>query len=175
MYFNSFPVIPYDVVGNGQFKTATNILRRIVARSKTKTNTSLFDTYDVKEGETPEMIAHKLYGDSEYHWVILLMNDIVDRYHQWPMNRRQFLAHVNNKYSNVNGIHHYEIFQTSGDTTVKIDIGTDNTDYPSATPITNLEYEQEQQDSLRRIRLLDPAFVDQFVDQFEELMNGSVV
>lgn len=175
MYFNSFPVIPYDAVGNGQFKVATNILRRIVARSKTKTNRALFDTYNVKEGETPEMIAHKLYGDSEYHWVVLLMNDIVDRYHQWPMNRRQFLAHVKNKYSNVNGIHHYEIFQTSGDTTIKIDIGTDNTDYPSATPITNLEFEQEQQDSLRRIRLLDPSYLSEFVDQFNDLINRSVV
>jgi len=175
MYFNSFPVIPYDAVGNGQFKVTTNILRRIVARSKTKTNRALFDTYDVKEGETPEMIAHKLYGDSEYHWVVLLMNDIVDRYHQWPMSRRQFLAHVKNKYSNVDGIHHYEIFQTSGDTTIKIDIGTDNTDYPSATPITNLEFEQEQQDSLRRIRLLDPSYLSEFVDQFNDLINRSVV
>lgn len=175
MYFNSFPVIPYDAVGNGQFKVTTNILRRIIARSKAKTNRALFDTYDVKEGETPEMIAHKLYGDSEYHWVVLLMNDIVDRYHQWPMSRRQFLAHVKNKYSNVDGIHHYEIFQTSGDTTIKIDIGTDNTDYPSATPITNLEFEQEQQDSLRRIRLLDPSYLSEFVDQFNDLINRSVV
>jgi hypothetical protein len=111
MYFNKFPVIPYDAVGNGEFKAATNILRRVVARTRTKSDRALFDTYDVKEGETPEMIAHKLYGDSELHWVVLIMNDIVDRYHQWPMSRRQFLAHINNKYTNVNGIHHYEISQ----------------------------------------------------------------
>ena len=175
MYFNKFPVIPYDTVGNGEFKVATNILRRVVARARTKSDRALFDTYDVKEGETPEMIAHKLYGDSELHWVVLMMNDIVDRYHQWPMSRRQFLAHLNDKYTNVDGIHHYEISQSSGDTTIKINIGTDNTDYPSATAITNREYEQERQDSIRSIRLLDPALVDQFVDQFEELMNRSVV
>lgn len=175
MYFDSFPTIPYDALGNGNPSAVTNLLRRVAVRAKVKNNTALYDTYDVKEGESPEMIAHKLYGDSEYHWVVLLMNDIVDRYHQWPMSRRQFLAHVNNKYSNVNGIHHYEIFQTSGDTTVKIDIGTDNTDYPSATPITNLEFEQEQQDSLRRIRLLDPSYLSEFVDQFDDLINRSVV
>ena len=175
MYFNKFPVIPYDTVGNGEFKVATNILRRVVARARTKSDRALFDTYDVKEGETPEMIAHKLYGDSELHWVVLMMNDVVDRYHQWPMSRRQFLAHLNDKYANVDGIHHYEISQSSGDTTIKINIGTDNTDYPSATAITNREYEQERQDSIRKIRLLDPALVGQFVDQFEELMNRSVV
>ena len=175
MYFNKFPLIPYDAVGNGEFKAATNILRRVVARARTKSDRALFDTYDVKEGETPEMIAHKLYGDSELHWVVLIMNDVVDRYHQWPMSRRQFLAHLNDKYTNVDGIHHYEISQSSGDTAIKINIGTDNTDYPSATAITNREYEQERQDSMRSIRLLDPALVDQFVDQFEELMNRSVV
>ena len=175
MYFSTFPVIPYDAVGNNDFKFVTNLLRRVSIRAKVKTSTALFDTYDVKNGETPEMIAHKLYGDTEYHWIVLMMNDIVDRYHQWPMSTRQFLAHINNKYTNVDGIHHYEISQSSGDTTIKINIGIDNTDYPSATPITNLEYEQERQDSLRRIKLLDPAFVDQFVDQFEELMNRSVV
>ena len=175
MYFNKFPLIPYDAVGNGEFKVATNILRRVVARARTKSDRGLFDTYDVKEGETPEMIAHKLYGDSELHWVVLMMNDVVDRYHQWPMSRRQFLAHLNDKYTNVDGVHHYEISQSSGDTTIKINIGTDNTDYPSATLITNREYEQERQDSLRKIRLLDPSFVDQFVDQFEEQMKRSVV
>lgn len=175
MYFANFPLIPYDVVGNGDFKLATNIMRRVVARTKTKYEKGFFDTYDVKNGETPEMIAYKLYGDSELHWIILLMNDIVDRYHQWPMSTRQFLAHINNKYTNVDGIHHYEIFQTSGDTTIKINIGTDNTDYPSATPITNREYEQELQDNIRSIRLLDPDYVDEFVTEFEELMSRSVV
>ena len=54
-------------------------------RSKVKTNT-LYDTYDVKNGETPESIAFKLYGDSELHWIIMLVNDITDRYHQWSMS-----------------------------------------------------------------------------------------
>ena len=174
-YFSQFPFIPYDAVGNGNFKVVTNLLRRVAVRSKVQANTLFFDTYDVKEGETPEMIAHKLYGDSEYHWVVLMMNDIVDRYHQWPMSRRQFLAHINDKYTDVNAVHHYEISQSSGDTTIKINIGTDNTDYPSATAITNREYEQELQDELRKIRLLDPIYLENFVDEFESLMEESSV
>lgn len=175
MYFASFPRIPYDSVGNDDFKTVTNILKRVAARAKITQNTSFFDTYDVKNGETPEMIAHKLYGDPELHWVVLLMNDIVDRYHQWPMSSRQFLAHINDKYTNVDAVHHYEISQSSGDTTIKINIGTSNTDYPSATAITNREYEQELQDELRKIKLLDPAYLEDFVTEFENLMSRSVL
>ena len=175
MYFNSFPVIPYDSSGNLIFKDVTNLLRRVGLRTKVKGNSLLYDTYDVKEGESPEIIADKLYGDAELHWIILLVNDITDRYHQWPMSNNQFLAYVNDKYSNVDATHHYEISQTSGDTTIKIDIGTDNTDYPTASIITNAEFEEDLQDKKRKIRLLDPAYIDDFVTEFEELMGESIV
>ena len=54
MYFANFPLIPYDSVGNGEFKLVTNLMKRVALRSKVRTNTMLFDTYDVKEGATPE-------------------------------------------------------------------------------------------------------------------------
>ena len=177
MYFNSFPVIPYDSKGDLQFKDVTNLLRRVGMRTKLKTNTFLYDTYNVKEGETPEMIAHKLYGDSELHWVILLVNEITDRYHQWPMTGGQFLDYLNDKYSNPDGIHHYETTQTSGDTKVKIEVENDVDEdaYTGLTPITNREYEQNEQDKKRKIRLVDPSFVEQFVDEFKKLMNETII
>ena len=175
MYFESFPLIPYDSVGDGNYKLVTNLLKRVALRSKVKTNASLFDTYDVKEGQTPEEIANKLYGDPNLHWIVMYVNNITDRSHQWPMTTPQFLSFINEKYSDPDGLHHYEITQTSGDTTVKIDIGADNTDHSGATAITNREFEEERQDTLRKIRLLDPAYVDQFVEEFENLIGASVL
>ena len=175
MYFENFPLIPYDSVGDGNFKLVTNLLKRVAVRSKVKINASYYDTYDVREGETPEMIADKLYDDPELHWVILLLNDITDRYHQWPKNQNQFLAYVNDKYSNVDSTHHYEISQVSGDTTIKIDIGSDNTDYPTASIVTNFEYEESLEDKKRSIRLLDPSYIGSFVAEFEKLMGESVL
>ena len=175
MYFGHFPLIPYDSVGDGKFKLVTNLLKRVAVRSKVKTNVLVFDTYDVRMGETPEEIADKLYNDPELHWVVLLMNDITDRYHQWPLNENQFLAYINDKYSNVDATHHYEISQTSGDTTIKIDIGTDNSDHSGATAITNYEYEVARQDEMRKIRLLDPSYIEQFVDEFKTLMKASII
>ena len=175
MYFENFPVILYDSVGDGQFKIVTNLLKRVGVRSKVKTNVMMFDTYDVKEGETPEIIADKLYDDPELHWIVLLMNNVTDRYHQWPMNNNQFLSYIDDKYTNQNAVHHYEISQVSGDTTIKINIGSDNTDHSGATSITNFEYEEALQDELRQIRLLDPAYVEDFVTEFEKLMGESVL
>ena len=177
MYFNSFPVIPYDSKGDLNFKDVTNLLRRVGLRTKLKSNTLLYDTYDVKEGETPEMIAHKLYGDPELHWIILLVNEITDRYHQWPMSGMQFLDFLNDKYTNPDGIHHYESTQISGDTKVKIEVfnEVDDDAYTGLTPITNREYEENEQDKRRQIRLVDPSFVEQFIDEFKKLIGETAI
>ena len=177
MYFSSFPIIPYDSKGDLQFKDVTNLLRRVGMRTKLKTNTFLYDTYDVKEGETPEMIAHKLYGDPELHWIVLLVNEITDRYHQWPMSGMQFLDYINDKYSNPDGIHHYETAQTSGDTKIKIEVENDVDEdaYTGLTPITNREYEQKEQDKKRKIRLVDPSFVEQFIDEYKKLIGETAI
>ena len=175
MYFDNFPTIIYDSEKENIFKDVKNLLRRVGIRAKVKSNALLYYNYDVKNGETPESLAFKLYGDAELHWVIMLLNDITDRYHDWPMTEAQFSQFVQDKYDNVDGTHHYEISQSSGDTSIKIDVGTSNTNYPSATLITNYEYEQSQQDSKRKIRLLDPSFVADFVEEFKSLMNESII
>ena len=178
MYFSQFPVIFYDSVGDGESKIVTHLLKRVALHNKTRSVSALYDTYDVRNGETPEMISDKYYGDPEYHWVILLVNNITDRYHQWPMNTRQYLAHLAERYDNVNAIHHYEINQVSGDITKKIDIGPTNIDIDGntiadATLVTNREYEESKQDTLRNIQLLDPQYLEQFVEEFEALVSNT--
>lgn len=174
MYFDTIPKIYYDSEGTKNPKVVTNILRRVGVRAKVKTNTLIFDTYRVREGETPEILAHKLYGDIELHWIVCLVNDIIDRYHDWPMTTPQFNSYINEKYSNVSGVHHYEIAQTSGDTSINIEV-TDLSTYPSASTVTNYEYEQRKQDELREIRLLDPRYINQFIQEYRNLMNESSI
>ena len=182
MYFESFPIISYDSVGQGNRKFVTNLLRRVGVRAKVKSNVALFDTYDVRAGETPEELADKLYDDPELHWIVMLVNNITDRYHQWPMKEQQFNTFLNEKYDNPDGVHHYEISQESGDTSTKIEVYanealyTGDTDfYNSATIVTNREYEEREQDKKRQIRLLDPRYVDEFVDEFEGLIGESII
>tara|TARA_B100000287_G_scaffold118505_1_gene110418 strand:- start:1418 stop:1951 length:534 start_codon:yes stop_codon:yes gene_type:complete len=177
MYFENFPTIIYDSQGDGDFKDVKNLLRRVGLRVHIRTNVLLYDTYDVKEGETPEIIASKLYGDPELHWVILMINNVTDRFHQWPMSTPQFLEFINDKYSNPDGIHHYEVPQSSGNTKTKIEIfnEVDEDAYTGLTPITNREYEENRQDELRSIRLLDPTYVGQFVSEFKTLMKETAL
>ena len=93
------------------------------------------------------------------------------------MSGMQFLDYLNDKYSNPDGIHHYETTQTSGDTKVKIEVfnEVDDDAYTGLTEITNREYEEGEQDKRRKIRLVDPDFVEQFVDEFKKLISETAI
>ena len=170
-YFEMFPKIFYDNKGDGNYSVMTNLFSRVKLLDNTKENISDFDYYNVKDGETPEMIAHKYYGDVNLHWTILAINDIVDYYEDWPMSVQRFEEFVKEKYDNPQGIHHYEITQTSGDTTVTIDVGMNTTDY-SGTPISNYQYEDKLQEQKRQIRLIQPRYMKEFVKEFERKLDG---
>ena len=79
MYFSDFPKIIYDAEGKGNIAVVTNLLRRVAIRSKIKDNVMLYDTYDIRSGDTPESIAHKLYDDPT---LIIQMECITMRYHK---------------------------------------------------------------------------------------------
>ena len=172
-YFSQYPLQFYDATGTGKnYVLTTDITKKVGFRTKSLSNATYFEVYTIKEGETPESIAFDMYGDATYHWVILLTNNILDRFHDWPMPLNQLLNFVDKKYTNVNGVHHYEINKTSGDTTKKISIGTDNTDYPDATLITNFEYEQNRQDDLRKIKIVKEIYIQQVIEEFRIIMGN---
>ena len=171
-YFDMFPKVFYDNKGNGNYSVMTNLLRRVKLVDDAKLNIVDFDYYDVKDGETPEMIAHKYYGDVNLHWTILTVNNVVDYYEDWPMSVQRFEEFVKEKYENPQAIHHYEITQTSGDTTVTIDVGMNTTEYPSATAISNYQYEDSLQEKKRQIRLIQPRYIKEFVKEFESKLDG---
>ena len=160
-----FPNILYDAKGNGQSTVMKDIFRRVKLKSVNRVVG--FDYYDVQDGEAPEIIAHKYYGDVGLHWTILVANDIVDYYHQWPMSMQTFEQYVTEKYTNPAAIHHYEVTATSGDTTTVIDVGMNTTDYGSATAVSNYQYEQKLNNEKSRIRLIQPRFINDFVKEFE--------
>jgi len=173
-YFKQFPKVLYDVRGDGNEQMMTNITKRVRFRDYIKRNYVTYDFYDVKSGETPEYIANEFYGDPELHWIILLLNDVIDYYNDWPMTTEQFERYVKSKYDDIDAIHHYEYAQESGSTTFTIELPNDSaTTIPvGATPITNYEYEESIQENKRRIRLIQKRFIGQIKNEFKNQMNG---
>lgn len=100
-YFNFFPTTFYSVDANN--KTAldivTNITSRFAFEDSLKKNSNIFYPYEIKDTDTPESIAYKLYGESEKHWVVLMFNDIIDPQYDWPLNYSDFIKYVDDKYA----------------------------------------------------------------------------
>ena len=175
MYFGNFRKIGYSL-DKKYFKSVTDLMSRVKIRDGILDNITLYNKYDVKSGETPENIAFKHFGNPDLHWVILLTNNIQDRYYDWPMSESDFELFIKDKYSNPDGIHHYEITQSSGkqsgngpdDYSHKIEV---NSTVSGATSVSNREYEQRLQDKKRLIKLLDNKFVDSFIEEFITLIR----
>tara|TARA_R110002074_G_scaffold71878_3_gene165884 strand:+ start:46 stop:543 length:498 start_codon:yes stop_codon:yes gene_type:complete len=161
--------------GDQNYKLLPDILRRVKLRTGIRTGSFLFDNYDVKDGERPEDIAFKLYGDAEYHWVVLMSNNITDRYYQWPLTQPQFAEYLTDKYGagSEDAVHHYEKTQDSGVTSSRDNshLVECNEDDENPAIISNRQYEQRKQDEYRQIRLLDPRYIGAFVEEFESLIK----
>jgi len=171
MYFKTLPKTYYkNIIDNNNITLVTNILTRIKIRTQSLQNLVLFDYYDVPSGETPEITAFKHFGSTEYHWIILMTNDITNIYTQWPLSENAFSDYLIDKYGDdVDAVHHYEINQTSGDTTKVLEVASTQS---GATIVTNREYEERLQDERRKIRLLDRSYLQTFIKEFENLVNA---
>ena len=171
MYFNPFPTISYDPTGSGYTNTIKDITTRVKVRQWVRNNAAMFAKYDVQDAMTPEMVAFYLYDNAELHWVVLMFNEVTNTYYGWPLSRRDFDAFVENKYANPQGVHHYEITQSSGDQSIKINVMST---VAGATAVSNLQYEAAVNEKKRQIRVLKPEYLNQFIREFQDLVRKKV-
>ena len=171
MYFsNNFPTTYYDPTGSGTFTQVQDILTRIKIKDEVRERNAMFSVYNVPNGLSPELVSNLLYGDVEYYWVILLMNKIFNRYYEWPMGERDLQKYVIDTYTDPDGIHHYEVAQSSGSTRIMIRV---ESTVAGATEVTNMEYERALNEDRAKIKLLRPTYLQVFVEEFNRLLKNS--
>ena len=99
-YFNYFPKTVYSTANNlTQTDIVTNITSRFGFEQSLRENTSAYYKYSIQDGDTPEIIASKFYGDPEKHWMVLAYNNIIDPQWDWPMEYNTLIKFIDNKYS----------------------------------------------------------------------------
>jgi hypothetical protein len=102
-YFNYFPKTFYSLEDTGSnLETITNVIARFAFEDRLKENSAAFYRYQIKDSDTPEIIASKYYDSPERHWVVLLFNNIIDPQWDWPLTDRVFNEYVDKKYSAEN-------------------------------------------------------------------------
>lgn len=85
MYFKIFPQTKYDFNAIGtKDLDILDILFRVRFLFDDIFTSRSYTTYTVKHGDTADIIAHKYYGSSEWWWLVLLYNDIVNPFNELP-------------------------------------------------------------------------------------------
>lgn len=113
-YFENFPKVMYTFDKNTiNVNAVTNILARNTFLRDIVDNVNLSYEYIIKEEDTPDILADKVYGNSYRSWVILLFNNIINPNYDWPMKTNVLEKYIENKYGMTTDetrsiVHHYE-------------------------------------------------------------------
>lgn len=173
----------YDYIEIADF-FRSQVIRRDVYNEDT-----LFYTYNVSDGERPDQVSYKEYGDEQFYWVVLQVNGIVDYYNQWPLSNQEMDEMVSKKYGGASGagqIHHYETVETYTTDGVKVLEGglvvpqdyvfyyADNeTTTLSSLPtsVTNYQYEKRLNEDKESILLLDKKYIYDYAREWKLYLN----
>lgn len=105
-FFNHYPTTYYSNANNApNLDVVTNIIARFGFQDNLKDNLASFYKYQIKDSDSPETIASKIYSDPEKHWIVLLFNNIIDPQYDWPLDQRTLITYINDKYA-ANGAMH---------------------------------------------------------------------
>ena len=118
-YFQYFPNIQYaqsiNKAGKPNHINIKDYFHLLTVSDDVYREETLYTSYIVKDGERPDQISYKFYGDEQFYWVILQINEIVDYYTEWPLSQHELTQFTNKKYGGAPGaqkIHHYETIDT---------------------------------------------------------------
>jgi hypothetical protein len=194
-YFRQVPNFEYvsrnsDEQNISDYVAVKNLFKRGKIREDIFENLQFFEKYSIIGDERPDNVAYKFYSDETLDWVVLLSNNILDVYNEWPMTQRTFDKVMLEKYSSYdnlyNGIHHYETQEVKNSSGIIIvpsglevnkDFFVEYNDngllvYKKniVNAITNYEYEFNIENQKRNIYILKPLYLSVVFNDMEEIM-----
>ena len=196
-YFDTLPKIVYTNSA-GQSLAMTNLLARASVIPQILKDPLVYYFYAIQEGDTPEIIAHKYYGDSYRYWIVLFANELLDPQWDWPMTYNMFEQYLADKYPSTNiyvEVEYYEKVITQYDvntqTTTVNKVRIDEDIYNSL-PVTQTstytlptgpvtitternavsiyDYELALNESKINIKILNSNYVNEVENQLKKLM-----
>lgn len=188
MFFSIVPNISYDEkpisypFSESDYITAKNFFRRYKINDNIFSYAVYTKKYTIVDGDRPDTLAEKIYGDEFYDWVILLTNNMVNVQYDWPMTNYTLGKVLQKEFADPYAtIHHYETYEygpypaglhvdeTFYNTNHKLNVNgqivTKNGN-ELCKPVTIIEHYTAENDKKREIYLLKRRYLQAFVDDF---------
>ena len=180
-YFSYFPLIRYND------RVSLNLLRRVKIIDDVLARREIYYEYVVRDGDLPDTLADRFYGDPQRDWIIYFSNSIVDPYTEWPLGYADFNSFLEKKYNK-------SAFETKADIAYYVYTGlssdseediarrswrmTEKTfnslsaqERSGWTPVTVYDHEDQVNESRRVIKIIQPAFLNQILREIDELLT----
>jgi hypothetical protein len=195
-YFDTLPKIIYTQ--SGVSNIYTNLLARVSIVPEFLKSPALYYKYSIQDSDTPEIIAHKYYGDSYRYWILMFTNEMLDPQWDWPLTGVEFEKYIEKKYTEVNPhnvVHHYEktitqfnqLYMVTTENTVIIDdedyqtvdeqyyvryVGEEVVEFTvKKTAVSLYDHEYRLNEAKRQINLLNSSYVDIMEKQLTSLLT----
>ena len=166
----NFNYVNLDSNVSSEFIQMKNLFKRAKIRDDILDNVRFFNKYSIIGDERPDQVALKFYNDEKFDWLVLLSNNIINIRDEWPLDNDSFMNYLVAKYENEAGysaVHHYETLEYKDNNGIivlpkglKVSEGYQFKYYDSfleqivtvnniSQPVTNYEYELEEQEKKR--------------------------
>ena len=196
-YFRNIPNFEYvNRTKDGQYISNYTQVKNFFKKGKLREDIfqdlTVFQKYNIKGDDRPDNVANEVYGSADLDWVVMMSNNMINVYNEWPMTQASLDIFLMDKYGDVetlNETHHYESNEVKDTTGVVIfprgvrvsaaqsvsyhEPITDEqvTVNPISRAVSNLEYEENENNKKRRIFLLKPMYLNVVYDDLEEMMT----
>jgi hypothetical protein len=190
-YFRELPDLFYQSPlstrnSSKEYVRVKNLFRRVKLRDDLQNVFTLFNKYEIDEGERPDTVAEDLYGSADLDWIVMLTAGIINVRDQWPLSDRDLYDYSLNKYGDdLNSVRFYETTEVKDSSgrlilpkgkVVDSNFSIPNPDSPTAnlnpvTGISNYEYEVRNNDSKRLIYILKPEYLQLYLNDLRRIMQ----
>lgn len=174
-FFAKFPTITYSL--DGYSKAAMNILTAAIVKRLRVDMSYVHKRYTVSAGTTPESLAQELYQNAELYWTILLVNAIVDPFNDWIMDPDVLEQTVRAKYGSPNKVIYFRDaagrqFDDVDSAMYQAMVDAGERLPQNVFAVTALMEEAERNQARAQIVVVDPKYINQFVDMFNKAIQG---
>ena len=190
-YFRELPDLFYQSPlstrnSSKEYVRVKNLFRRVKLRDDLQNVFTLFNKYEIDEGERPDTVAEDLYGSADLDWVVMLTAGIINVRDQWPLSDRDLYDYSLNKYGDdLNSVRFYETTEVKDSSgrlilpkgkVVDSNFSIPNPDSPTAnlnpvTGISNYEYEVRNNDAKRLVYILKPEYLQLYMNDLRKIMQ----
>lgn len=99
IFFSNFPQVLYNFGNEVDQNAFQNISAYVDVIDQAKNNSTLYTKHTILDGDRPDVLSQKLYGQPYYHWTFYLMNDKLRR-QGWPLSYNEVVNKAKADYPN---------------------------------------------------------------------------